>query len=502
MDMSLIQQAIQALAADGTGAALSCLKNADSSELGADQVHEWLTLFHSFYQLELAGELAGMLATHPRANTPQLLSAARIFFENGNYRIAKNLTHRANELAPDDPDILAMLASCIERDGSRADAIPYLEKSLELAPGHVRSVRLLARIERRVGRVSDARARLERQIQNHRTDQDWRIRYELAAVLDGLALFREAMHELELAKNQLLQRVPVREAHATTRKRWEVALMVDAGRFSTWSKLALPPETRRRICVMAGFPRSGTTLLESVLTSHALCIGTDESGILHQLYERPLLLDAASAMSAVAELDSFDADDLLAGRKEYLRCTEAYLGEPVGERWLIEKEPLLTSYLALVLRLFPEAKVLMPLRDPRDVVISYYFTMVPLAASCAAAVDLGETCRHYAEVMRHWLHWKKILPCTQWLESRYEDLIDEPEIQTRKVADFLSLTRSPEMLAHHENRQKRTVSTPTYDDVSKPLYRGSIGRWKNYRDQLAPHLHHLQPYIEAFGYDG
>jgi len=193
-------------------------------------------------------------------------------------------------------------------------------------------------------------------------------------------------------------------------------------------------------------------------------------------------------------------EDLSAERAEYLRCTAEHIGESPGGRLLLEKEPLLTADLPVPLRLFPDAKILMPLRDPRDVVVSFFFTIVPLAPNSVASANLADSCLYYAEVMRHWLLLREEIDPARWMESRYEDLLANPEEQTRRLARFLGIEWTPAMLAHHEHTPGQSVSTPTYDDVSKPLYTRSLGRWKNYQPWLERHLHHLEPFIEAFGY--
>jgi hypothetical protein len=250
---------------------------------------------------------------------------------------------------------------------------------------------------------------------------------------------------------------------------------------------------------MAGFPRAGTTLLEQILSTHPAVIGTDETGVLATQFRDPLVFGAASAEAVIAELDALEPEDLAAGREEYFRCTEDVLGEAAGSRLLIEKEPLLTADLALPLRLFPEARILMPLRDPRDVVLSFYFTIVPLAPNSVAAATLDDSCRYFAEVMRHWLWLRDRLDPARWAESRYEDLLADPEGRTRRLVDFLGIGWQPELLAHHRGA-RRAVGTPTYDDVARPLYTRSLERWRNYEPWLEPHLHSLRPLMDAFGY--
>ncbi|MGB0992906.1 MAG: sulfotransferase [Akkermansiaceae bacterium] len=495
------QAATTALAQGNVLEALRIWKACADQGASANELAEWGHVAHQFYQFDDAEYLAAKLALNAEVETDHLLQTARLFFQVGRFSTAAKLTSRASLIQAENPDILTMLASCTERAGDDARAIELLKQALALDPSHARAVRLYAHIERRDSRFSDARTKIEQHLLDHPSVDDWRLQYELAAILDRLGEYDNAMEVISQAKNQLQPQVPMREAAMIGERQWQVTQLLSQDKLSGWRQESEHLSPRQKICLMAGFPRSGTTLLESVLTGSDNCVGTDETGILATLFEKPLVLDATSAEDVMEELDHFEPEDLSAGREEYLRCTEQYIGKPINDRWLIEKEPLLTSSLAVPLRLFPDAKIIMPLRDPRDVVISYYFTLVPLAANCAAAISLGDTCQYYASVMRHWIYLKQRLPESQWLESRYEDLIADPETQTKKLASFLGIKWSDAMLNHHKNRSERNVSTPTYDDVSKPLYTRSVERWKNYEAQLTPHLHHLEPYIAAFGYD-
>ncbi len=190
---------------------------------------------------------------------------------------------------------------------------------------------------------------------------------------------------------------------------------------------------------------------------------------------------------------------LIAGRETFYQMTENYLDQEIGGRLLVEKNPLLTADLPVALRLFPEASLLVALRDPRDVVVSYLFTMVPLNWSSAPAMDVVEACQFYADTMRHWLWWRSRLDWPS-REVRYEQIIAEPFEETTRVADFLGLKWDSSMLDEHRRLERKAVRTPTYDDVTKPLYTRAIGRWENYQQYLQPGLHVLRPFLDAFGY--
>ncbi len=493
-------QALQALGHGEIGKALRLWEEITTGDSSPADLLEHASLLHQLYRSCEAAPLWERLLAHPGATVEQWLAAGKLWFQAGRFTGSARFTAKALETQPDSPDIAAMHASALERGGSRQQAEDLAREMLERHPAHSRLARLLAHLERRDGHFEQAKERLERHLRDHPSPDDWRLRYELAAVLDRLDEPAGAIKELERAKLQIEpDTAALRPAwRAMTARQWELAQALSAERLARWAD---GDETRERLCLMAGFPRSGTTLLERILSVHPGCIGTDESGVLSTQFRDPIVFNAGSTHEVLTELDGYDADGLAAGRAEYLRCTADVLGEDPGDRLLIEKDPLLTADLALPLRLFPKSKLLMPLRDPRDVAISFYFTIVPLAPNSVAASSLGETCRYYAEVMRHWLLLRERLPPSRWMESRYEDLLDAPESRTRQLAAFLDLDWRAEMLAHHRQPAGRAVGTPTYDDVSKPLYRRSLERWRRYEAWLEPHLRHLAPYLRAFGYE-
>ncbi len=460
------------------------------------------SFLQALYHFREAVAVLDALLAHPDTTPDQLLPAAKLFFQTGRHARAARFTEAALARDPDNPDTAVLHASCLERSGAAGEARALLARTLEAHPAHARAARLAAHILRNKGELDTARDHLAEHLAAHPSPEDWRLRYELAAVLDRLGEYAEAIRNLSLAKHQI--RAQSRPHHprwrAMTERQWDLTTSLDPARLAAWSRPATPPTPALRLCLMGGFPRSGTTLLEQIISTHPDCIGTDETGILATQFRDPLVLAAPSAAAALADLDDLKPEILSAGRAEYLRCTEEYIGESVGGRILLEKDPLITANLPVPLRLFPEAKILMPLRDPRDIVISYFFTIVPLAPNSVASANFGDSCRYYSEVMRHWLFLRDELDPAGWMESRYEDLLADPGKQTHRLADFLGIDWSPAMLAHHRRPDAKSVSTPTYDDVSKPLYTRAKGRWKNYGRWLEPHLHHLEPFLEAFGY--
>ena len=151
------------------------------------------------------------------------------------------------------------------------------------------------------------------------------------------------------------------------------------------------------------------------------------------------------------------------------------------------------------MRLFPELRVLIALRDPRDVVISCYFQNLVLNAYNANFLTLERTARHYANIMDVWLavrQWEGFA----WMETRYEDIVAGLEKEGRRVTEFLGLSWDPAQARFHEKSSKKRMFSPTYRDASQPVYARSVARWRAYEKHLAPILPVLEPYCRALGY--
>src|SRR5262249_35083825 len=125
---------------------------------------------------------------------------------------------------------------------------------------------------------------------------------------------------------------------------------------------------RVETAVLAGFPRSGTTLLEQVLDSHSRLVSSDEREAFARDIFPAMWLTPTTPVPTAAVLDAIPDERLAALRQRYLDYMTAALNEPIGARVHLDKNPTLTLVLPGLLRLFPEARLLIALRDPRDVV--------------------------------------------------------------------------------------------------------------------------------------
>lgn len=255
-----------------------------------------------------------------------------------------------------------------------------------------------------------------------------------------------------------------------------------------WSDL--PPAVKSPI-VLLGFPRSGTTLLDTFLSAHpALCV-SEEYPLL------PALSEAAGPL--------LDLPRLTPARIEELRALywtkAAHFVPSCADRQLVDKYPFGLVAAPYVERVFPGAKFLFVQRHPCDVVLSCYFTRFQPSGAAAAFADIAATARLYDMMMRFWSRSRALLPLTVF-DVRYERMVSDTEGEMRAVAAFLNLEWVEEMTENQVAAQGRGfITTPSYAQVSEPIYDRSIERWRNYRGHLEPALPILEPWVKQLGYN-
>ena len=151
-------------------------------------------------------------------------------------------------------------------------------------------------------------------------------------------------------------------------------------------------------------------------------------------------------------------------------------------------------------RIFPEARFLVAIRDPRDVCLSCFMQPLSLNPVSSAYLSLEGTVNQYSSVMGF---WRTILPRLRnpWMEIRYETVVQDLETSTREVLSFLEIEWDEAVLRFHEHARTKALRSPSYAEVTKPVSKGAVGRWRNYRKFLEPYLQKLEPFVRAYGYE-
>ena len=244
---------------------------------------------------------------------------------------------------------------------------------------------------------------------------------------------------------------------------------------------------------LVGFPRSGTTLLEQALAGHPDVVALEEAPTLAEPYAE--FLTSNEGLERLARLSPGEID---VWRARYWVEVRSHRVEPRG-RLFLDKAPAGTLYLPLVAKLFPEAKVLFALRDPRDVVLSCLRQSFQLNAMTYAFTSLDEAARCYAACMGLAEVYRAVLPL-RLLQVRHENLVQDFDAGLTQIAGFLGLTVTPEMADVGATARRRVVRTPSATQVREGVNTRGVGRWRAYAEQLGPVVKTLAPWVERFGY--
>jgi len=400
------------------------------------------------------------------------------------------------------PDAFLELAVLYERRHRVDEAFALIEDCLRADPDYLEANLFKARLLRRLKDAPASEALFRKLADNDQAHpmvraQAWT---ELAQMHDRREEYAEAMRAMLECKEILQPHEAAmrQEADRVLRHLRGLAASLTAEHFQRWAESArqfLP----KKVAVLSSFPRSGTTLLEQVLDSHSGLVSSDEREAFARDIFPAMWLTPATPAPTAEVFDKIPAERLAGLRDRYLAYMEAALDEPIGHRIHLDKNPTLTLVLPGFLRLFPEARLLIALRDPRDTILSCFMQYLPLNPNSVCFLTLERAAERYAIDMGVWRNLREII-ASPWLEVRYEDTVANLEKETRRALDFLGLPWEREVLNYRERLATKVVGSPTYEAVSQPLYTRAIGRWKNYQKFLEPCLPTLEPFIEAFGY--
>jgi tetratricopeptide (TPR) repeat protein len=397
---------------------------------------------------------------------------------------------------------LLELARLYERRHQLDEARAVVQEALEHDPANEEAQLQQAILLRRCGELTWAETSLrtlavDTSRGGHIRAQAW---YELAQLLDDSQQYDAAFQAFLAAKQILKPQAAafVRDSQAQRVKNRELVEMLDHSYYERWKDLA-QNDSPYRFAILTSHPRSGTTLVEQVLDSHDELISSDEFDVFTQWIYAPIMRKFPYSLAVLAILDKVPPAVRQQARATYWQQTEAIFDQPIGSRLLLDKNPAMTMMLPVVNWAFPEMKMLIALRDPRDVILSCFMQKLTLNPISVNWLSLRDAADFYARTMETWLAVRK-LTHSPWLEFRYEDVVADLEGQARRILDFLGLPWDDKVLRFYEHAREKLVRSPTYEDVTQPIYQSSVGRWQHYAQYLAPILEKLQPLVKEFGY--
>lgn len=442
---------------------------------------------------------------------------------------AKACLNRANELQPGIPQVLCNIAQVAQQEGRFEDAKGYCRLVLARDANFIDAIAILAELCEKAHQSGEAGELVERGLA---LDPDNPTLSLTAARLarregrteDGIALLETLRSKIpEAAQGDLLlllgqfydkQKDAARAFHCLSEGNRLKAASMLAGADDSEQYLQRIEQLRQRFraedprswaphdgddfhdnpIFLLGFPRSGTTLLEQILDSHPRLQALEEKptvSAMEHLFQKL----SAGRERPFAELTLEDIRHL---RKTYFdEVTRHIRRDPA--RTLVDKMPLNTVQAALIWRVFPRAKVILAIRHPCDACFSCFMQSFTLNQAMNTFFSLDKTAAAYSGVMSLWQEYIAALPI-DYHRVRYEDLVADQAGESRRLLAFLGLDWDECVLRQDEHARKRGITTPSYHQVTRPIYQDAKYRWKRYEPFMAPVLPVLQPYIEYFDY--
>jgi Tfp pilus assembly protein PilF len=268
---------------------------------------------------------------------------------------------------------------------------------------------------------------------------------------------------------------------------------VDREDRACWNDAGVPSLAESPIFIV-GFPRSGTTLLEQVLDAHPALVSMDEQPFLNRAIEelRPL------SIAYPAELGKLGAAQLQSLRAGYWKQVDRKAPLRMGQR-LVDKNPFNLLRLPLIHRLFPNARTVLVVRHPCDVLLSCFFQHFRAPDLALLCRDLETLAQSYRRAFDFWYRELPLIGAATY-ELKYERFVDNLEGEARQLAAFLELPWDDALLSSAQHaRAKGFISTPSYTRVIEPVSARPVGRWHHYERQFRDVLAVLEPYLERWG---
>jgi tetratricopeptide (TPR) repeat protein len=405
-------------------------------------------------------------------NEESLLGLAQVFEREGRYDEAAEWVKRALKARSPDPEFQYLEALVLSRQDKKEEA----------------ETRLRALVEPSAAMTVEVR---------------YKAAYLLAGILDSSKQYAEAAAVLRKAKQEVaafpLTKDLFKQQQLRVERFREFAAKVRPDEIHRWREELAGDAPGFRPAALMGHPRSGTTLLEHRLERYEDVAALDETNA----------FDGGALGAAGIKRDEHFAifhpravERIRDARRRYAQAAATLHCAPLSPNCLvIDKNPAQLMQLALWLRVFPELRLLVALRDPRDVVISSYFLYLPPNPASVQFLDWERTAHHYAQFMGLWLKMREHLPADGWLECRYEDMVASPEAETARVAAFLGIAAKEKEAGQQEAaKPSATVHSPNYATATRPVHSKSVARWQHYAEHLKSGAKFLEPFITEFGY--
>jgi len=417
-----------------------------------------------------------------------------LFDTQHEYPKAKRLYREVIKQQPQFVEALANLSAILEAEHQLDDAKSLANRALEINPSHFIARLTLASIAIREKSFDEVIALLLPLMQAQQLSP---VNYAVAA--GKCAYAYEKLEEYKTAfsfyqdANQVLH-----QQHEPQMQNLESLYAPDS--ISLIEKaipdfdFSCPPGKTVSPVFLIGFPRSGTTLLDQILSSHSHISVLEEKENLIDAYTRfPATEDGLNQLKNASEAE------LKKLRRKYWNNVNREFNTNKSTPVIVDKLPLNAIALLHISKLFPGAKIIIALRDPRDCVFSCYQQRFGMSQAMFQFLDLETAVAYYDQVM-------KIIVKIRDEEAfpmhfiRYENVIKNYVTEVKALTDFLELEWEDALLDYQETAKSRHIRTPSASQVIQPLYTSSIGKWKHYEKWIGARFEPLDIWAKEWGY--
>lgn len=446
------------------------------------------------------------LALDPR-NAPAMVAQAKALTRLRQYGEVEAVLRRALEIDPDLIEAYGLLGQALHRLGRDREAIQAFDAALAREPNHLLSIIGKAGVHQALGEFEAAEPQFRRAfaldpntgenyrvfIATHKTTADDPILPQMKARFDDSGIGDANRASLGFAISKALEDIRdyrdvfryLNEANALTRKlnpfdiaqRFrEVEGLRAALRGFDYAQARIPGTSDYAPIFITGMPRSGTTLVEQIISSHSQVTGAGEVGEAVGLGTRLMMAEGGRAFRP---LDTIPAEEIAGLGRSY----EATMRARFSEAGRLTDKSIQTYLLMGLIRLaLPNARFVVVRRDPRDNLLSIYKNRFP-DGTHLYAYDLRDLALYYRTFVEMVEFWRAEVPGL-FYELNYEDLVADPEPETRKLIAACGLDWEDACLSHHQNT--RRVDTLSVFQVRQPISSASVQSWRRYETDLAP----------------
>ncbi len=469
-------------------------------------IERGILLTTSLRYAEAAATFDQAIALNP-ANVAAYSGAAHVASELGQFR--KSITYCQAGLAQSaEPvvEMMAMIAVSSERLSELDAAIEAANNVLALEPDHVACLRVLTKAQRRQNKgnkevLAALKLRLEAVDIAAASSDDASVVYsELAHICDELGEFEKAygyFQKLNESRSKVITEIQLNETGYRHYVETLSASMTPGllQKVKANSAVLAKENAGPTPVFIIGFPRSGTTLLDQIMDAHK---------DVQVIEERPMINALRRVIEALPggfdkALQNLRAPQIKRLRDLYRRELEKN-GADFSKRVIIDKMPLNIVHVAIIAAVFPEAKIILSLRHPADSCLSCFMQDFVLNSAMMNFTSMASTVRLYDLVMGLWQRYEAHLDL-KVQRVRYENLVADLRAEVGPVLEFLGLDWDEAVSDPAAHALARgTIRTPSYSQVTQPIYSSATDRWRRYAPFMADDLPVLEKHIAYFGY--